>query len=238
MQFQLQSSAGMFRVKTLVALILLVFASIGNAPAQSNDLNSVIAGMDAAAAKFTSVTGDIEYTKVTVLVNDSSTEKGNIYFEEDKGKLRVMLAFTDPAEKYVLFADGKVQLYQPRIAEVQEFTLGKNQDMLEQFLLLGFGTSGTEMLKSYNVMYKGPEKVDGEDAIKLELTPKAPAVARKLTRIELWLSPQSWQPIQQKFYEPSKDYLTARYRGLQLNSKIPSKNLHLQIRGKVKTTKH
>lgn len=211
--------------------------AIPAARAQS-DLSSTIAGMDAAATKFASVTGDIEYTKVTVIVNDFSTEKGKIFFEKSKGKLRVMLAFTQPAEKFVLFTDGKVQLYQPKIAEVQEFTLGKNQNMLEQFLLLGFGTSGTEMLKSYTAVYKGREKVDGEDAIRLDLTPKSSGVGAKLTRIELWLSPTTWQPIQQKFYEPSKDYLIARYRGLQLNTKIPSKSLQLHLRGKVKTTKH
>jgi len=238
MRFRLRSSGTIIRWKALSIGILFLFAAVVQAPAQGHDLASTIAGMDAAAGKFTSVTGDIDYTKVTVLVNDSSTEKGRIYFEKNKGKLRVMLAFTQPAAKYVLFADGKVQLYQPRIAEVQEFTLGKNQDMLEQFLLLGFGTSGTEMLKSYNAVFKGPEKVDGEDAVRVDLTPKTPSVARKLTRIELWLSPHTWQPIQQKFYEPSKDYLTARYRGLQLNAKISSKDLRLPIRGKVKTTKH
>ena len=223
--------------RALIIAAALLF-SVGPATARAADLASTITGMDAAAAKFSSVTGDIDYTKVTVLVNDFSTEKGKIYFQKDKSKLRVMLAFAQPAEKFVLFADGKVQLYQPKIAEVQEFTLGKNQDMLEQFLLLGFGTSGTEMLKSYNAIYKGSEKVDGEDAIRLDLTPKSPSVASKLTRIELWLSPQTWQPVQQKFYEPSKDYLVARYRGLQLNSKISSKNLQLQLRGKVKTVKH
>jgi outer membrane lipoprotein-sorting protein len=222
------------RAMCAVALLLLTSSQL---PAQ-DDLVSTIAGMDAAAAKFSSVTGEIEYTKVTVLVNDFSTEKGKIYFEKSKGKLRVMLAFTQPAEKYVLFSDGKVQLYQPRIAEVQEFTLGKNQDMLEQFLLLGFGTSGTEMLKSYTAVYKGREKVDGEDAVRLDLTPKSPSVANKLTHIELWLSPQTWQPIQQKFYEPSKDYLIARYRGLQLNTRITPRNLQLQLHGNVKVTKH
>ena len=217
----------------MIALALAIPA----ARAQS-DLASTIAGMDAASAKFASVTGDIEYTKVTIIVNDFSTEKGRIFFEKSKGKLRVMLAFTQPAEKFVLFTDGKVQLYQPKIAEVQEFTLGKNQNMLEQFLLLGFGTSGTEMLKSYTAVYRGREKVDSEDAIRLDLTPNSQSVGAKLTRIELWLSPQTWQPIQQKFYEPSKDYLIARYRGLQLNTKIPAKSLQLQLRGKVKTTKH
>ena len=109
---------------------------------------------------------------------------------------------------------------------------------LEQFLLLGFGTSGTDLQKSYTPVYKGREKVDGEDAVRLDLTPKAAGVASKLTRIELWLSPTTWQPVQQKFYEPSKDYLIARYRNLQLNTKIPSKSLQLQLRGNVKTVKH
>lgn len=232
----MRSKALFMRVTCILAVLAAAFAT-SPARAQS-DLASTIAGMDAAATKFTSVTGDIDYTKVTVLVNDFSTEKGKIFFDKSKGKLRVMLAFSQPAEKFVLFSDGKVQLYQPKIAEVQEFTLGKNQDMLEQFLLLGFGTSGTEMQKSYTAVYKGREKVDNEDAVRLDLTPKAQGVANKLTRIELWLSPTTWQPIQQKFYEPSKDYLIARYRNLQLNAKIPSKSLQLQLRGNVKTVKH
>src|SRR5690242_5620647 len=177
MPFPLQSSMRQVPWKPVFIGLACLLLSLGTARAQGSDLASVTAGMDAASAKFTAVTGDIDYTKVTVLVNDFSTEKGKIYFQKDKNKLRVMLAFTQPAEKFVLFADGKVQLYQPKIAEVQEFTLGKNQDMLEQFLLLGFGTSGTEMLKSYNAVYKGLEKVDGEDAIRLDLTPKAANVA-------------------------------------------------------------
>lgn len=226
------------RLACMFALALPARAPLAGLARAQSDLASTIAGMDAAAARFTSVAGDIDYTKVTVLVNDFSTEKGRIFFEKSKGRLRVMLAFTHPAEKYVLFTDGKVQLYQPKIAEVQEFTLGRNQDMLEQFLLLGFGTSGSEMQKSYTAVYRGREKVDEEDAVRLDLTPKSPSVAAKLTRIELWLSPSTWQPIQQKFHEPSRDYLIARYRNLQLNAKIPARSLQLPLRGKVKTTKH
>src|ERR1051326_4535584 len=68
----------------------------------SPKLAEVLAGMDKAAASFTSMTGDLEYTKVTVIVNDHSTQTGKVYFEKAGGKTRVMLAFTSPAEKYVL----------------------------------------------------------------------------------------------------------------------------------------
>lgn len=200
-------------------------------------LEQVLAGMDAAATRFLSVSADLEYTKVTVIVDDHSTEQGKIFFEKSKGKPRVMLAFQQPAEKYVLFNDGKVSIYRPKIAEVEEYALANNQGLLEQFLLLGFGTSGTELQKSYQVSVKGEEKLDGQTAIHLDLVPKNPSVSARLQRIELWLSPETWQPLQQKFLEPSKDFLVARYRNLVHNTKLAAKNFALPLRGKVRTVR-
>ena len=221
------------------SLVAFQTSTAGEAQAAANGLNleAVLAGMDQAAARFTSVAGNLEYTKVTVIVDDHSTERGKIFFEKAKGKLRVMLAFQDPAEKYVLFADSKVSIYRPKIAEIEEYSLAQNQGLLEQFLLLGFGTSGTELQKGYRITWRGEEALDGEPAVHLELAPKSASVAARLQRIELWLSPQTWQPLQQNFYEPSKDYLIARYRGLQQNIKIPAKSFQFPVRGKVRTVR-
>src|SRR3990170_756160 len=83
-------------------------ANVATQPAANRSgLQSVLAGMDQAALRFASMAADLEYTKVTVIVDDHSTERGRIFFEKSKGKLRVMLAFSSPAEKYVLFQDGK-----------------------------------------------------------------------------------------------------------------------------------
>lgn len=223
------------------SLFLQVFQSGTRTPAppavNGAKLEAVLAGMDQAAAKFASVAANLEYTKVTVIVDDHSTERGKIFFEKAKGKLRVMLAFQEPAEKYVLFANGKVSIYRPKIAEIEEYSLAQNQGLLEQFLLLGFGTPGTELQKAYRVSWQGEENLDGEPAIHLELVPRDAQVASRLQRIELWLSPQTWQPLQQKFYEPSKDYLIARYRNLQHNIKIPAQSFQLPVRGKVRTVR-
>jgi len=193
--------------------------------------------MDQAALRFASMAADLEYTKVTVIVDDHSTERGRIFFEKSKGKLRVMLAFSSPAEKYVLFQDGKVSIYRPKIAEIEEYSLARNQGLMEQFLLLGFGTSGADLQKSYAVSLKGEEPLDGERTVHLELAPQSAQVAARLARIDLWLSPETWQPLQQRFTEPSKDYLTARYRNVQQNTKIPSSNFQFPIRGKVRTVR-
>ncbi len=204
---------------------------------EPSNKEAILSGMDEAAANFSSMAADLEYTKVTVLVDDRSTEKGKIYFQKDKGKLRVMLAFQEPAEKYVLFSDNKVSIYRPKIAEVEEYSLANNAGLLEQFLLLGFGTSGADLQKSYQVALKGEEELDGEPTVHLDLVPRDPKVAARLQHIELWLSPKSWQPLQQKFFEPSKDFLIARYRNLLHNTKIAAKSFQLPLRGKVRTVR-
>ena len=230
------------RIAALTVLLTLALLGPGLAQSPLSDspspnLHDVLAGMDQAAAGFSSVTADLEYTKVTVIVDDHSTETGKIYFEKSSGKPRVMLAFLDPAEKYVLFAEGNVSIYRPKIALIEEYAVANNQGLIEQFLLLGFGTSGSDLEENYQVSLKGDEILDGDLAVLLELVPKNSDVSAKLQRIELWLSPKTWQPLQQKFYEPSKDYLTARYRNIQHNTKLSGKNFEFPVQGKVRTVR-
>ncbi len=219
------------------ALCQLGLAAVAQGPGSTPSLQGILAGMDKAAAGFSSMVADLEYTKVTVIVNDHSTQNGKIYFERTGGKTRVMVAFTSPAEKYVLFENGKVDLYQPKIAEVDEYLVAQKQGLLEQFLLLGFGTSGSDLEKAYQVVLKGSDSIAAQPAYLLELTPKSPKVAAQLERIQLWMSPAEWEPVQQKFFEPGGDYVIARYSNLKLNAKIPDKSFQLPLRGKVKTVR-
>ena len=76
--------AGLFSAVCLVlaagVLIALPNPQAGSVPSSGPKLQEVLAGMDKAAATFTSMVGDLEYTKVTVIVNDHSTQLGKIRF--------------------------------------------------------------------------------------------------------------------------------------------------------------
>lgn len=222
----------------IIALLTFSLAAFAAAP-QALKLEDVLAKMDAAAANFESIVAELTYTKVTVIVNDKAVEKGTFYFKRPKGKreFKTLINFREPAEKIVLFRDNKGWIYRPAIAQVEEYDVGKNKETLEQFLLLGFGTSGRDLQKAYNITLVGDAKVGSQDGVKLELLPKAAATARHIKKVELWVSKDTWQPIQQMFTEPSGDYLMAQYSSSKLNASIPDSQFKLQTRGKVKTVK-
>ncbi len=89
--------------------------------------------------------------------------------------------------------------------------------MVDQFLLLGFGSTSAEIQNAYEVKLGGPETVAGQKTVRLVLTPKSPEVLAKLTKVELWISDSLGIAVQQKFWEPGGDYEFTTYTNVKLN---------------------
>ena len=105
---------------------------------------------------------------------------------------------------------------------VEEFDLGKHRALVGQFQLLGFGTPGSELKKSYLVTFLGEDSLDKRKVLLLELTPKDEKVRNQISKIHLWLDAASWLPVQQKFFETgSGDYFIFHYTNLVRNPKLP-----------------
>ena len=93
----------------------------------------------------------MERTKVTVVVNDHSTETGSLLVRGDK----MLLQMKAPDARTILRTGDNLFVYTPGLNRVEEYNLGKNRTMVDQFLLLGFGTSGKELEKSYLITLLG-----------------------------------------------------------------------------------
>jgi outer membrane lipoprotein-sorting protein len=117
---------------------------------------------------------------------------------------------------------------------VTAYEAGKNRDAVESFLVLGFGGSGRDMLKSFDVKYLTTEKVGEVNAYKLELVPKSDRVRNVFAKIWLWIDPARGISVQQQFFEPSGDYRLAKYSDLKLNQKIPDTAFKLKTTGDTK----
>ena len=174
--------------------------------------------MDAEAKDFHSLSADIERTKVTIVVNDRSTETGRIWVRGDK----MVLDFQAPNARTILRTGDNLYIYNPGLKRVEEYNLGKNRGLVDQFLLLGFGTKGAELQKSYLVTLLREEKFEDKRVIVLELTPKSDAVRNQISKIQIWLDEATWLPTQQQFFEAgSGDYSIVLYSRWVRNAAIP-----------------
>jgi outer membrane lipoprotein-sorting protein len=181
-------------------------------------LESVMAMMDRGAADFRSLTADLENTKYTDVVKDTSTETGKIFVRRDQ-KMRIEIIKPDP--RTILRTGDSLFIYTPKIKRVEEIDLGKNRAMVDQYVLLGFGTKSQNILKSYEVKLAGEEELDNRKTFVLELTPKSEEIRRQITKIQMWIDQSSWLPLQQKFFQATAgDYFLFHYSNIMKNLKI------------------
>ncbi len=181
--------------------------------------DSVLGMMDRTASDFRTLTADIEHIKYTDVVKDTSTESGKIFVRRDE-KMRI--EFQKPDPRTILRNGDSLFVFTPKINRVEEYDLGKNREMVDQYVLLGFGTRGEAIRKSYLVTMTGEAEVDNKKCAILEMTPKNDQVRKQIAKIQMWIDEASWMPIQQKFFESgSEDYLIFHYTNVMKNLKIP-----------------
>jgi outer membrane lipoprotein-sorting protein len=180
-------------------------------------LDNVLSQLDEYAKTFRSLSADVERTKVTVVVNDRSTETGTILVRGDK----MLLEIKAPDPRTILRTGDNIYLYEPGLKRVEEFNLGKNRGLVDQFQLLGFGTEGKELRKSYKAAVVGEVALEDRKTVELELTPKSEDVLKQFSKIQVWFDESNWLAVQQQFFEAgSGDYMIVRYSKLVRNPKI------------------
>jgi outer membrane lipoprotein-sorting protein len=179
---------------------------------------SVLEMMDRSAKDFRSLTADLENIKYTAVVKDTSTETGQIWVRHDQ-KMRIDI--TKPEPRTMLRTGNSLFLYNPKLNRVEEYDLGKNGAMVDQYARLGFGTKSEDLKKSYQVAVTGEEELDHKKTVVLELTPKSEQMRGQVTKVQMWVDEASWLPIQQKFYETGAgDYILFHYTNMMKNLKI------------------
>jgi outer membrane lipoprotein-sorting protein len=214
-------------------MISLVVAS-AQTP-DSDELQRVLSQMDKTAANFRTTQAAFVWDQYQKVVDEHDLQKGTVYFRRAGNEIQMAAEITSSdSPKYVLFTDSKVEVYQPKIDQVTRYNTGKDRGTVESFLVLGFGGSGKDMLKSFDVKYIDAEKVDGADTAKLELVPKSPKGRNTFDHIWLWVDTSRGVSVQQQLFEPSGDYRLAKYSDIQLNQKIPDSAFKLKTSGKTK----
>jgi outer membrane lipoprotein-sorting protein len=189
--------------------------------------------MDKAAGEFKNMTARITSMVHTDVLNDNTSETGTAVMKKVAvGQVQGLINFPAPDQRTYSFENRRLRIYYPKINTVQVFDLGKDGEQLDQFLMIGFGTSGTALAKDYDVSVFGTEKVKGFEnvpTIGLRLIPKTAEARKYVKQVELWLpATGDPYPIQEKISAPSGDYRVITYTDLKTNQPLPPDALQLK----------
>jgi len=223
-----------FILEMLVTVGLFTAGASTQIVGESPELEHVLARMDDAARTFKTTEANVVWDQYQKVIDETETEKGKIYFRREGGEIQMAADFVEPDKKYVIYSGGKVQVYQPKIDQVNEYSAGKNRADVESFLVLGFGGSGRDLFKSYVLRLVAKETVGGIATVQLELIPKSDRLRNNIARILLWIDPAKGVSVQQQFFEPDGNYRLAKYSDIQINQKLPDNAFKLKTTGKTR----
>lgn len=208
-------------------------------PQPSADLEQVLSQMDEAAAKFRTTQANFTWIQYNKVIEDTAdTQKGKIYFRRAGKDIQMAAEISEPDTKLLIFSDGKIQIYQPRIDQVDVYDANAHREEFESFLVVGFGGGGHDMLKSFAVKFLGNEKIGDTETAKLDLVPKSEKVKQSFAHLVLWIDPQRGISIQQQLFETSGDYRLAKYSDIQVNQKVSDNAFKLKTSSKTKVLSH
>lgn len=217
----------------LIIVLACAFLGFDATPQASQDsagdLNAVLKKMDSVAATFHSAQAEFEWDTYEKVIDETDdVESGSIFYRKSGGNVEMMaevkktgpsLAEQKPEPKFVLFNNGKIQMYLPKVNQVTVFDLGKSHSEFENYVVLGFGGSGQDLQKSFTVTYAGQETINGVATAKLKLEPKSEKVRNTYNQIVLWIDPNRGVSVQQQFFQPDGNYRLAKYSDIQINGK-------------------
>jgi outer membrane lipoprotein-sorting protein len=163
---------------------------------------------------------------VTIVVNDKDVSSGKFYYMRRGKEPRLRLELSKPAVQQLVIENGKLQLYQPSLKQVQETMIGEHKDKVEMIMALGFGQSSADLKKNFTVSLAGEETLDGKKTTVLELKPKD---SRMFSSIRMWMDQQKWTSVQVKTTESGGDYMIFKFSNVKLNGSIPDSAFRLNL---------
>jgi outer membrane lipoprotein-sorting protein len=225
----------MTELRFILAMALCGAAAPG---ALADTLDQILALMDQNAASFKSMTAHFRQDSHVEALKGEPDQSGTgvTSMKRSKKDVRVLFVFDQPDPKSVALSGNKLEIFYPKIQTVEEYDIAKYRELVQQYLLVGFGASGKDLKAEHKIRELGEETVSGQKALRIELISKDQEVAKKVPKMELWLSEDKDRgyPLQQKAYQTAGDYTMITYSEIKINPSLPDSAFKLNVSKSVK----
>ena len=201
------------------AALIVTFPSV----LRADDLKSVLAQLDNAAAKFKSTSADFQFDTVqTDPIPDKDVQSGKVYYERAGTGFSMGVHIEQingrPVPKVIVVAGGVFKMYEKMLDQV---TTSSKVSKYESYLELGFGASGRDLQQKWNISYAGSETINGIKTEKLDLVAKDPEVLKLFPRVTIWIDPERGVSLKQYFDEGEGQSRTCLYSNIKVNATLP-----------------
>lgn len=190
-------------------------------------LAEILTRMDKSAAAFRSVSATMKRIDYTAVLKDTSEERGAMRLRRNGKQVQGVVDITVPEAKAYGFKDKQALIYFPKINTVQIYDMGKLKDQVNEYLTLGFGSSGKDLSKTYTISVSGADTIDGVKTTRLDLKPKVPS--ELIQRMEMWVPEGASYSIQQKVHLKGGDYKLLQYSEVKINPNLPDQQFELKL---------
>jgi len=210
-------------LRSIIVLFLLISSGF------AETVSETLARLDREVSSFRQATAHLTRLTYTAILKDTTRESGELRLLRRAGKALVRIEIQEPDARSYSFEGTTGLVYYPKINTVQVWDLGKNRSLIDQFLLLGFGSSGKALAKNYGISPAGEETIGGRRTTHLVLTPKSATLRSQFSEIELWIPLDAPYAIQQKLHQPGGDYYLVTYSDVRLNPGLPDAAFRLKL---------
>jgi len=229
-----------FLITVIRSCLLLLVSHLGLTvvAAQQSAVTTILNRMEKAHLEMKSLRAELFQQKTNAQIGVSDNEYGTLIYKptagQNKGKLRI--DYTRPSKDIIALVGDNVVFYQPRINQVFKSTLAKaaKGKVSGYSQLIGLDGSVKSLAGNYSIEIAGDEVTNGQKTTILRLIPKVAKASGQYATIDIWVSQQSWLPVQWKLVERNGDFTIVSLRNVQLNGSIPDSAFNVTIPSGVK----
>lgn len=216
------------RLTFLLPAVLALTALPTVAQTPDPKLASLLTQLDNASAKFKSARAEFSQDFYEAVVRETTNESGAVYFERSGGNTQMGLATIDAKTKsrtkVYEYKGGILRVFEVPSDQIRIVKPTSNSGQIETFLTLGFGGSGKDLSKAWNITDQGQETLmDGNTPVKVEkldLVSRDPGLRNTFTHVTIWIDPTRAVSLKQVFETPSHDRRTTTYSHIKVNASI------------------
>jgi outer membrane lipoprotein-sorting protein len=212
-----------FKLVLVATLSLVLLPSRAALAAPQDDLKTVLARLDAAAASFHSLSADVELDVIaTDPMPDKDVFKGVVYYDRKGNAFRCGVHFSQhdgkPSTEAYTYVGGVLYLRDSGSDQIKPYPqAGK----FESYVMLGFGASGKELLAKWDIKYIGSENFGSVKTAILELVAKDPDIRKNLSKVTIWVDPDRAVSLKQVFTLSATSSKVGLYSNFKLNQSLP-----------------